>query len=205
VASWAGGVPGWRLAAPNLPLYTHSAETQQGKRNGETMAETAARHVRIAGRLFVLRRRDVTRALRKVDPEPIASHFIVVDDRRFPPKQVISAVTGLDRADFTTHQARRTLMRLGFAAGRRATGGPATTSGRGAERSTGTTRVTEKPLADRLRPLVGRWVAVGDGDVIHAANTPQDLVAWLSQHGRKAESVFRVPEDELAATGLAPL
>jgi hypothetical protein len=168
------------------------------------MAETAAREVRIAGRDFVLRRRDVTRALRNVDPEPIASHFIVVDDRRFPPKQVISAVTGLDRADFTTHQARRTLIRLGFAAGRRATGGPARTSARRVERSTSAAQVAEQPLADRLRPLVGRWVAIAEGDVIHAANTPQELVAWLSRHGRKAESVFRVPEDEVAATGLAP-
>jgi TorA maturation chaperone TorD len=41
--------------------------------------------------------------------------------------------------------------------------------------------------------------------VIHAGDTPQQLVAWLSEHGRNAETVFRVPEDEVAATGLAPL
>jgi hypothetical protein len=90
----------------------------QGKRDEEAMAETTERQARIAGRLFLLRSTDVRRALRKVEPEPVASHF-VVDDRRVPLKQVISAVTGLDRADFTTRQARRTLMRLGFVGGRR--------------------------------------------------------------------------------------
>jgi hypothetical protein len=32
---------------------------------------------------------------------------------------VIALATGLDRADFTTHQARRILRRLGFTAARR--------------------------------------------------------------------------------------
>jgi hypothetical protein len=166
------------------------------------MSGTSTRDVRIAGRLFTLRHADVRRALRTLEPEPIAGHFVVVDDRRFPPKQVISAVTGLDRADFTTHQARRTLMRLGFAAGRRGTSALATAPARAEDAPA---QVAEKPLADRLRPLVGQWVALGDGDVIHAASSPQELVSWLSEHGRRAESVFRVPEDELAATGLAPL
>ncbi len=37
-----------------------------------------------------------------------------------------------------------------------------------------------------------------------ATESPQELVAWLGRHGQKADSMFRVPEDELAATGLAP-
>lgn len=161
------------------------------------MAEKAVeREVRIAGQVFALRARDVTNALRHLDPDPIASHFVVVGRRRFPPKQVISVVTGLDRADFTTHQARRTLMRLGFPAGR----SPAR-SGVPPPESTPT---TGEGLADRLRPLVGHWVAIKDDDILHEAKTPQQLVAWLSVHGQKADSVFRVPEDELAATGLAP-
>jgi hypothetical protein len=158
------------------------------------VAETTGRQVRIAGKSFLLHGGDVRRALRQVEPEPIASHFVVVDERRFPPKQVISAVTGLDRADFTTHQARRTLMRLGFAAGRR-----------GAHASAGVAEPATEDLADRLRPLGGQWVAVADEDVLHAAATLQQLVGWLSRHGRRADSVFRVPEDEVAATGLAPL
>lgn len=159
------------------------------------MAGTIERQVRIAGQLFLLRSGDVRRALRKLEPERIASHFVVVDNRRFPPKQVISAVTGLDRADFTTHQARRTLMRLGFVAGRRTAGAS----------PIGVAESAVPDLSERLRPHVGQWVAVVDMEVVHAADTPQQLVGWLSQHGQRADSVFRVPEDEVAATGLAPL
>ncbi|MGI8661376.1 MAG: hypothetical protein ACR2LH_10180 [Thermoleophilaceae bacterium] len=56
-----------------------------------------------------------------------------------------------------------------------------------------------------MRPLAGQWVAIKDEDVLHAADSPQALVGWLARQGQKADSVFRVPEDELAATGLAPL
>lgn len=156
------------------------------------MPET--RVVKIAGQPFSLRKADVVRALGNVEPEPIASHFVVVGGRRYPPKQAISAVTGLDRADFTTHQARRTLMRLGFLAGRRR----ARVTGR-------TAAAPSEGPGERLRPHAGLWVAIKDDDVLHAAATPHELVGWLSRHGQKADSVFRVPEDERAATGLAPL
>jgi hypothetical protein len=165
---------------------------------------TSVRHVRIAGRPFVLSRRDVVRALRSIDPEPIASHFVVVGDRRFPPKQVISAVTGVDRADFTTHQARRTLMRLGFAAGRRRAGTRVRDPAIGAQHGS-TSAMESAPLAEDLRALVGQWVATKDEDVLYAADTPQEVVSWLARHGQRADSMFRVPEDESAASGLAPL
>lgn len=160
------------------------------------------RRCKIAGQPFTLRTRDVIRAMRSVDPEPISSHFVVVGSRRYPPKQVISAVTGLDRADFTTHQARRTLMRLGFAAGRHAAGAAAD--------SHRSRSVQEPPsgnlqLADRLLALRGQWVAIKDDDVLHASATPQELVGWLNKHGQKADTVYRVPDSELAATGFAPL
>ena len=121
------------------------------------MSETTiVREVKIAGQSFVLRNSDVICALRDVDPEPITSHFVVVDARRFPPKQVVSEVTGLDRADFTTHQARRTLIRLGFPAGRRggATSNPRQTEDRPPR------GLSSDRLADRLRSLSGQWVAI---------------------------------------------
>ena len=177
------------------------AETVQRKQRGETMPEkTVVREVKIAGQPFVLRSSDVVRALREVDPERITSHFVIVGARRFPPKQVISEITGLDRADFTTHQARRTLIRLGFSAGRRAA--PATTPRSRAQRPNA--GVPDR-LADRLRAFPGQWVAIKDDDVIHATESPQELVGWLGRHGQTADSMFRVPEDELATTGLAPL
>ena len=154
------------------------------------------RRARIAGQDFVLNSNELLHTMHAHEPEPIASHFVVIGNRRFPPKQVISAVTGLDRADFTSHQARRTLMRLGFSTGRRgvASRAPATGGVAGEER-----------VADRLRPHLGQWVAIKDDEVLYAASSPQRLVRWLTEHGQKADSMFRVPEDELASTGLAPL
>jgi hypothetical protein len=161
------------------------------------MAEnTAARHVTIAGRSFTLRRGDVLKALRNVDPEPIYSHFVVVGSRRFPPRQVIGEITCLDRADFTTHQARRTLLRLGFTAGRR---GSQSTS------PLARTEAPDESLAERMRAFTGEWIAIKDDEILHASSTPQALVRWLGNHGQKADSVFRVPEDDLAVSGLAPL
>lgn len=161
------------------------------------MAEKAVeRDVRIAGQLFTLRSSDVKHALRHIDPEPIDRHFVVVGMHRFPPKQVISAVTGLDRADFTSHQARRTLMRLGFTAGRRGATPRATVDSTGARE--------REDQAARWRPFVGQWVALKDDDVLFAAKTPGELVGWLNEYGQTADTMFRVPEGEQAATGLAP-
>ena len=78
-----------------------------------------ARTFTIAGRRFALEAGQVEAALAGELPEPVRDHFVVVGSRRFPLKQAIRAVTGLDRADFTTHQARRILSRLGFQVGRR--------------------------------------------------------------------------------------
>ncbi len=135
--------------------------------------------------------------MRGVFAAPVKAHFVVVNGRRYPPKQVISQVTGLDRADFTTHQARRILMRLGFPAGRRGGGSPQPGKGRSGGH-------LEEDLSATLRSFVGQWVAVKDEEVLVAAPSPHDVVAWLSQHGQRADTMFRVPEDEAAASGLAP-
>src|ERR1700728_1003377 len=86
----------------------------------------------VSGHQYDLDPRSVEAAVDGVLPEPIPEHFVVINGRRWPPKQVLALVTGLDRADFTTHQARRALTRLGFPAGRAAgarghhrAGGPA--------------------------------------------------------------------------------
>jgi hypothetical protein len=155
----------------------------------------------VAGQPFVLTTSDVLQAVQNLDLEPVTSHFVVISGKRFPPKQVLSEVTGLDRADFTTHQARRALIRLGFSAGRRPSRSASPRAGNaGVQSANESARRTEQ-----LRALSGEWVAIKDDDVIHAAKTPRELVEWLSRHGRKADSMFRVPNDELATTGLAPL
>src|ERR671923_2203095 len=78
----------------------------------------------IAGQAVRLDADDIALRLRDVLPEPLGDHYVVVAGKRFPPKQVISLVTGLDRADFNTHQARRILSRLGFTVGRRSRAAP---------------------------------------------------------------------------------
>ena len=162
----------------------------------------------VSGHRYELDRRGVEAALEGVLPEPIHEHFIVVSGRRWPPKQVLALVTGLDRADFTTHQARSVLVRLGFPAARAANprerhagaahGGmpPAPTA---SEATSG------KPaLAEALRPFIGLWVAIRGDEVLVAAPSPKEVVAWLTQHGQRAQSMFRVPDSEQAVTGAAP-
>ena len=185
----------------------------------------AMKPVTVAGRPFRLNERAVLRAVAKDLPEPIRDHFVVVAGKRWPPKQVLALTTGLDRADFTTHQARRILKRLGFPAGRLSqTSGRRTasddTSGARRTRASATSRsrrskpsgarVAESPgepvtLADALRPFIGQWVAIRGLDVLVAAERPSDVVAWLTEHGQRAQSVFRVPDSEQAVGGAAPL
>src|SRR5260370_694999 len=74
----------------------------------------------VSGHTYDLDPQSVQEALQGALPEPIYEHFVVINGRRWPPKQVLALVTGLDRADFTTHQARRALTRLGFTARRSA-------------------------------------------------------------------------------------
>jgi hypothetical protein len=156
----------------------------------------------VAGRRFELDRESVERVLARVLPEPVRDHYVVVAGRRYPPKQALSAVTGFDRADFTTHQARRILTRLGLVAGRRSRDGePASTT-------TDLRAPHGGRQAEALRPFIGKWVALGDRpwEVLVAADSPQEVLAWLARHGRRASSgMFRVPESEREADVIGPL
>jgi hypothetical protein len=162
----------------------------------------------VSGHQYDLDPEGVEAALDGVLPEPIHEHFVVINGRRWPPKQVLALVTGLDRADFTTHQARRALTRLGFAAGRAAgrrghhpAGHPAAAPswpvGSG-------TVGPPKTLAEALRPFIGLWVAVRGDEVLVAAASPKEVVAWLARHRQRAQSMFRVVDSEQAITGAAP-
>jgi hypothetical protein len=155
----------------------------------------------VAGHRFRIERGVVETALARELPEPVRDHYVVVAGRRFPPKQVLSAVTGLDRADFTTHQARRILMRLGFTAGRRS---------RDAVQAAADDESGRLPYggrqAEALAPYVGKWVALGEPtEVIVAADTPQDVLAWLAKHGRRTSGVFRVPATAQETEILGPI
>jgi hypothetical protein len=155
----------------------------------------------VAGRRFELERAHVERALARELPDPVQEHYVIVCGRRFPPKQVLGHVTGLDRADFTTHQARRILRRLGFVAAR-ASGAsdPASGADGGGEGPHGGRQ------AAALEPFVGQWVALGGPtEVLIAADSPQEVLSWLARHERRASGgMFRVPESTAEAEGIAP-
>jgi hypothetical protein len=162
----------------------------------------------VSGHQYDLDRQSVEAALRGVLPEPIQEHFVVINGRRWPPKQVLALVTGLDRADFTTHQARRALTRLGFSAARAANSSGhhrVASSAAGPPRPAvpGTAERSESP-AEALRPFIGLWVAVRGDEVLVAATSAKEVVAWLAQHRQRAQSMFRVPDSEEAITGAAP-
>jgi len=151
---------------------------------------------KIAQHEFAFDGQEIERRLANVVPDPIGEHFVVVGGRRFPPKQVIGLLTGLDRADFNTHQARRVLRRLGFTVGRRS------------RESQGASPNRPGPHggreADLLRAFTGRWVAQRGLEVIVAADTPEAVLQWLERHNQSADAMFRVPGDEAEATGVAP-
>jgi hypothetical protein len=155
---------------------------------------------RVAHQLVELDRDAVEAALERVLPEPIQEHYVVVRGHRYPPKQVITCATGLDRADFTTHQARRILVRLGFTAARVA-------NEPGADVETDSELPHQGRQAAALAPYAGQWVALRTPtDVLVAAETPQEVLAWLAQHRRRADyGMFRVPSTAREAEGAAPL
>jgi hypothetical protein len=153
----------------------------------------------ISGHVFELEHEAVEEAVGSVLPDPVREHYVVVRGRRYPPKQLLACATGLDRADFTTHQARRILKRLGFVAARAE---PVEQRGVG--------DVRDGPYGGRqavlLEPYKGKWVAMaGPLEVLVAADTPQEVVAWLARHERRAAyGMLRVPLHDWEAGGMAP-
>ena len=60
------------------------------------------------------------------------------------------------------------------------------------------------PVTEALRPFIGLWVAVRGDDVLAAAPSPAEVVAWLARHQQRAQSMFRVVDIEQAITSAAP-
>jgi hypothetical protein len=150
----------------------------------------------IAGREYHVTAEDVQRVARQLDPEPIEVWFAMVDQWRFPPKQLVEALTGLDRADFNSHHARSLLVRLGFPVERR-------------RRAESNTPPDAGPLggaeARALAPYVGRWVAQDGLEILYDADSPDEVARWLLRHRRKAR-VWRVPGTpaEVGSTSSTP-
>ena len=150
----------------------------------------------IAGREYRITAEDVRRVAKQLDPEPIDVLFAVVGGRRFPPKQLVEALTGLDRADFNSHQARSLLSRLGFPVDRRQRAR--------AQLSPGTEGLAGTE-ARTLAPYVGRWIAQDGLEVLYDAESPESVASWLRRHGLRAR-VWRVPGSpaEVGSTSTTP-
>jgi hypothetical protein len=69
----------------------------------------------VGRRPLELSREQVLEAMDRVQPESIRKHAVKMGTRVYPPKQVLAVVTGWDRLSFTTMEAQRVLLRLGFA------------------------------------------------------------------------------------------
>ncbi|MCA1831170.1 MAG: DUF5678 domain-containing protein [Actinomycetota bacterium] len=146
-------------------------------------------HFTVAATEFTLDPTEVERRLRRVTPEPIRDHFVVIGGVRYPPKQVLALLTNIDRADFTTYQSRAILRRLGFTAGRIAESVAESAPKYQTDDHWGESEAAE------LRPHRGRWVALKDGRVIVSTSTPQEVLRWLQSNNQTADSLFRVPVD----------
>lgn len=150
-------------------------------------------HATIARHPYDLTKVQVERAMQGVVAQPLRDHYVVVNGRRYPPKQVIATVTGLDRSAFITTQARSLLERLQFTVGR--VGSPpiprpaASTLASPADE-----RLARE--ADLLRPYVGQFVAVDPEwtEVVASGPDAAGVARALEAIGRVGV-IFRVPMD----------
>jgi hypothetical protein len=180
------------------------------------MQTTSRRVVTVAGQRFEWGREEVELRVRNVLPEAIASHYVVVGGRRYPPKQVIGELTGIDRADFTTHQARRILMGLGFVAGRQPRQALIEEAGvredyvdpslaSPVRRGSDGVAIVTRPDVEALQPFVGQWVATRGAQILFSDASPNVVVGWLASNRQRADSMFRVPATDFEVGGAAPL
>lgn len=150
-------------------------------------------HATIARHPFDLTKAQVERAMANVPAESLRDHYAIVNGRRYPPKQVIATVTGLDRSAFISTQARSVLERLGFTVGRR---GTAPTSGRDQAPASSSADERLALEAELLRPYIGQFVAVDPEwtEVVASGPDAGGVARALDVLGRTGV-IFRVPLD----------
>src|ERR1017187_6075694 len=68
----------------------------------------------VGGRNLELDRRKVLASVSNKEPELLREHYVEIVGENCPPKQVLALATGWERTSFTTMEATRVLIRLGF-------------------------------------------------------------------------------------------
>jgi len=71
----------------------------------------------ISGFQFELTKEDVENKLRPVVPEPIRDLYVEVERNKYPVKQALAEATGLQRGQFTSHDAMRVFRKLSLPMG----------------------------------------------------------------------------------------
>lgn len=119
-------------------------------------------------------------------PEPIQTHWVELDGRRWPPKQALEVVLGVQRAGFTTYRAAEILRRLGLATSRAHPGAETRSTGASTGRksmpdfSRESLRGAVEHLADFMdgQPLTTRVAelesALHEADAVNVESITQD-------------------------------
>jgi len=71
----------------------------------------------IRGKIYDISAEDIINAVKNIEPEPFTGkrkYYIIIDNKRYPIKQVIGYTLKLPRAAFTAMDAYRILTKLGF-------------------------------------------------------------------------------------------
>lgn len=68
----------------------------------------------VGGQEYDLTKEQVINAVKDMPIEPIRKCLVEIGGTAYPPKQVFGAITGRTRQSFTTMEAQRVLMKLGF-------------------------------------------------------------------------------------------
>jgi len=71
----------------------------------------------LKGKAYNLTKQDVVKKMQGISPEEIRKYYIVVNGKKYPPKQVLGELLRLGRVEFTTMDASNVLRRLDFKLG----------------------------------------------------------------------------------------
>lgn len=121
-------------------------------------------------------------------PDPVQTHWVEIDGRRWPAKQALETATGISRSNFISHTAVRVLSRLGFE-----------TSDIPSP-STSSPRTAEPPESFRRRPAISSAEAADAFAVLDTALQQRPLTSAVSSleaalAGADADAVERIAHE----------